>query len=89
MIADAARWSLAQSTVSNPTFGQGKAPRMIYMPWRRSQTTELGATAKDAWYRRCLTRGCRRWAGPYANPLDAKEDGTWHQYHAHDAVIAP
>jgi hypothetical protein len=68
-------------------FGRGRSPRMTHPGWHRSQTTELGATACDAWYRRCLTRGCRIWAGPYRNVLDAKQDGMEHQHHAHDRPV--
>lgn len=53
------------------------------MPWHRSQITELGAN-DQGWYRRCLTRGCRVWAGPYRDVLTAKTDGMDHQHYAHD-----
>lgn len=83
MSPDAAHWSPAAADTPEPSFGRGRAPRMTYMPWHVSQTTELGAN-NDGWYRRCLTRGCRIWAGPYANVLDAKQDGMNHQHSAHD-----
>ncbi|MGH3629833.1 MAG: hypothetical protein ACRDRL_20645 [Sciscionella sp.] len=87
---DVATWSPATARTPDPVFGAGRAPRMTYLPWHRSQTTELGATDRDAWYRRCLTRGCRIWAGPYGDAGQATEDGMWHQHHAHDrAVCAP
>lgn len=86
---DAATWSPSMACPSNRAFGAGRAPRMTYMPWHRSQTTELGATDRDAWYRRCLTRGCRIWAGPYIDVMEAKQDGMWHQHYAHDVPQVP
>jgi len=80
---DAAQWAPAPPH-PELTYGCGRSPRMTYRAWSRSQNTELGATARDAWYRRCLTRGCRIWAGPYRDVLEAKEDGMWHQHHVHD-----
>lgn len=61
---DASSWSPATAETSTPSFGRGRAPRMTRWAWHRSQTTELGAN-EQGWYRRCLTRGCRIWAGPY------------------------
>jgi len=61
---------------------------MTWCPWERSQTTELAATASNAWYRRCLTRGCRIWAGPYTDIAEAKTDGMDHQHHAHNLPTA-
>jgi hypothetical protein len=55
---------------------------MAYAPWRRSRHTDLGATAPSAWHWRCRVRGCRVWAGPYADLFDAKADGTDH-HHTH------
>ena len=81
---DAATWSPATMGAPGLVFGAGRAPRMTYLPWHRSQTTELGAVDRDGWYRRCLTRGCRIWAGPYRCAGEAKEDGMWHQHYAHD-----
>jgi hypothetical protein len=56
---------------------------MAYAPWRRSRHTDLGATAVDAWHWRCRQPRCRVWAGPYADLLDAKADGTDHHHNAH------
>ena len=61
---DAATWRAIDTSEPELTFGHGRSPRMTYRPWHRSQTTELGATDRDAWYRRCRTRGCSVWAGP-------------------------
>lgn len=83
MSADTAHWSPAPEQPEF-TYGRGRSPRMTYTPWHRSQNTELGATGHDAWYRRCTTHGCRIWAGPYRDVRDAKDDGMWHQHHAHD-----
>lgn len=58
---------------------------MTYMAWHVSQTTELGCN-DDGWYRRCKTKGCRIWAGPYANVLEAKREGMDHQHYAHEVV---
>lgn len=80
---DAATWGATAADPPELTFGRGRSPRMTYLPWHQSQTTELGGN-QDGWYRRCLTRGCRVWAGPYQNGLDVKTDGMDHQYHAHD-----
>lgn len=88
MSPDAARWTPTTAAPSQPQFGKSRAPRMTYLAWHRSQRTELGAVARDAWYRRCITRGCRIWAGPYSNPSDAKDDGLWHQHYAHDLPAA-
>jgi hypothetical protein len=80
---DATRWNPVTAVVSEHTFGRGRSPRMTFMAWHVSQTTELGAN-EQGWYRRCTTRGCRIWAGPYPNVSDAKRDGMDHQHHAHD-----
>lgn len=60
---------------------------MTHMAWHVSQTTELGANA-EGYYRRCTTRGCRLWAGPYAHVSAAKRDGMGHQHLAHDLAAA-
>jgi hypothetical protein len=79
---DAATWTPTRDTAA-PTVHTGRTPRMVYAPWRRSQHTDLGATAVDAWHWRCRVRGCRVWAGPYGDLLDAKADGTDHHHNAH------
>jgi hypothetical protein len=80
---DAARWTADLDGRSDPPVRSGRSPRMTYMAWRRSQSTEIGGTAVDAWYWRCRDRSCRVWSGPYADPMDAKSDGTDHQGRAH------
>ncbi len=88
MSPDAATWTVTNASASEPTFGRGRSPRMTYMAWHVSQTTELGAN-NSGWYRRCTTRGCRIWAGPYADVLEAKQDGMDHQHYAHDLPKVP
>jgi hypothetical protein len=78
---DAATWTATRDTAP-PAVHTGRAPRMGYAPWRCSRHTDLGATAVDAWHWRCGVRGCRVWAGPYTEALDAKADGTDH-HHTH------
>jgi hypothetical protein len=60
---------------------------MTLMAWHRSQTTELGRN-EDGFYRRCLTAGCRIWAGPYSDVMECKREGMDHQHYAHDAQKA-
>lgn len=84
---DAAHWSPAIADEPELTLGRGRSPRMTHLGWHRSQTTELGANDRG-WYRRCTTRGCRIWAGPYRDVLEAKQDGMDHQHHAHDIPAA-
>jgi hypothetical protein len=80
-MSDEARWTPDQQT-SEVRFGRGRAPRMTYMPWWRSQATELGMTDEGT-YRRCPRQGCRIWAGPYRNTNEAKQDGMDHDHLAH------
>lgn len=83
---DAATWTPPPRT-AELSFGRGRAPRMTLMAWARSQTTELGRN-EQGFYRRCLTPGCRIWAGPYLDVLECKRDGVEHQHLAHDVVPA-
>jgi hypothetical protein len=85
---DAARWTADLDGRSDPPVRSGRSPHMTYMAWRRSQSTEIGGTAADAWYWRCRDRSCRVWSGPYADLMDAKSDGTDHQGRAHTTNLA-
>lgn len=89
---DAAAWSPATEEPDLPTIQTGRPPAMTYTPWWRSQTVDLGATARDEWYWRCPKRGCRVWAGPYPTPAnapgEAKKVGMNHVYREHDLPAA-
>jgi hypothetical protein len=85
---DTATWTPSRDTAP-PAVHTGRPPRMVYAPWRRSQRTDLGATAVDAWHWRCRQPRCRVWSGPYTDLLDAKADGTDHHHNAHTRPHTP
>lgn len=86
---DAATWSPDRdASESEPAVQSGRAPRMTYMQWTRSQGVDIGSTAQNEGYWRCPVRGCRVWAGPYDNVLAAKQIGMDHRFHEHDRPAA-
>jgi hypothetical protein len=87
---DAATWT-AETAAAAAGVHTGRPPRMSFLPWRRSQSTEIGAAGGDrgpGWYWRCRSTGCRIWCGPYTDPVEAKTDGMDHQATVHDHLTA-
>ena len=81
--SDAAAWVAADADAdpdAEPLPQRTRRPRMTYMDWHRSQLVNLGATARDEWYWQCPTTGCKVWAGPYPDPMAAKDAGFEHVY---------
>lgn len=79
--SDAASWSVADVAIEDGPLPQtGRRPRATYMDWQRSQLVNLGASAVDEWYWQCPTSGCKVWAGPYSDPIAAKQVGFEHVY---------
>lgn len=87
--SDAASWA-ADDDEPEPTLksGRGRAPKMTYVAWWRSQTVELGAVTRDEWYWRCPKQGCHIWSGPYEDGLQAKQPGMDHVHYEHDLPAA-
>lgn len=84
---DAATWTPTDDH-TEPVIQHGRRPAMTYLPWWRSQTVNLGATARDAHYWQCPKTGCRVWAGPYADALTGKQVGMDHVHRVHDRPAA-
>lgn len=85
-----AQWDPAAAP-ENPPVRAGRPPAMSYLRWHRSQGVDIGFTApQESWWR-CRTPHCRRFAGPYMNPMNASRDGTDHVALAHPepVVVAP
>jgi hypothetical protein len=81
---DAAVWKAALGVLSaDPVPQSGRRPRMSYLPWLRSQRVLMGAAAIDEHYWQCPYAGCRVWAGPYTDPVTAKQAGHKHVHTAH------
>lgn len=78
--ADAASWTATENQEAEPTPQCTRRPRMAYVDWHRSQLVNLGATATDEWHWQCPTTGCKVWAGPYGDPVTAKQAGFMHVY---------
>jgi hypothetical protein len=71
---------------ARPLPQQGRAPKMTYDRWHRSQGIDLGAATRDEWYWRCPV--CRTWAGPYPHGGAAKEPALNHKWDEHDRDAA-
>ncbi|MEN3308840.1 MAG: hypothetical protein V7603_5042 [Micromonosporaceae bacterium] len=82
-LADAMTWTASDGDAdpaAEPVPQRSRRPRTTYMDWQRSQLVNLGATARDEWYWQCPTTGCKVWAGPYPDPITAKQAGFQHVY---------
>lgn len=81
--SNAATWAAADGDAdpdAEPIPQRTRRPRMSHEDWHRSQLVNLGATAPDEWYWQCPTTGCKVWAGPYPDPMTAKQAGFQHVY---------
>lgn len=87
---DAATWTPAddESEDAPPVIQTGRRPRMTYLGWLRSQTVNMGATARDEHFWQCPKTGCKVWAGPYSDPMAAKTVGMDHVHYQHDLPAA-
>jgi hypothetical protein len=80
----AARWK-ASDIVERVPVRKGRAPRVL---WREGPGVTENAVAEEGWYWRCRAPRCRRFAGPYLNPVQSYEDGYYHDLLAHSPVPA-
>ena len=75
----AARWRPSDARENVPV-QQGRAPAGDW--FKNGQGTEMGR-AQDGEHWRCKEPRCRRFAGPYSNPMDAADDSRSHWQLAH------
>jgi hypothetical protein len=78
----AARWR-PDAVRENVPVRAGRPPQMTDRPWLRTgQGLEAGRTEGGEFWR-CKEPHCRRFAGPYRNAMDAREDAGDHRNLAH------
>jgi hypothetical protein len=80
----AARWTPGQIRENVPV-QQGRALRLPADSWRKTgrKVEVAGDGAGDGEFWRCRETGCRRFAGPYRNFMDSRDDAAEHQQIAH------
>jgi hypothetical protein len=78
----AAKWTPGQIRENVPV-QQGRPPRETAGSWRAVGRNLETADIDDGELWRCRETGCRRFAGPYRNFLESREDAAEHQRMAH------